>query len=163
MPAKAIKLRCVTCNELKRVEEFGWSKKNRAPTKSCKKCWTDPSKNRQIIGGETTEEMLLYYAPIRRLMVEINEAQADAIANDLPVDRPIAALGDVFVGEMTEEVYKAIVQALIRKASSGDTRAAELLLKERNARAGDPTPKDVEESWEDLFKVDPLKPGMDTE
>ncbi len=34
---------------------------------------------------------------------------------------------------------------------------------ERHRRLGEPTPGSVEESFEELFKLSPLKPGMDTE
>jgi hypothetical protein len=160
--ASPIKQLCPGCNKTLPVENFGWSRKKSRPTKYCKACHGDPSISRRM-NNESTAEMILYYSPIRSLMEHINEAQAEAVKNGLAVDRPIPSLGDVWVGEMTEEAYRAIVKALIKKAESGDVNASKLLLEERHRRLGEPTPGSVEESFEELFKLSPLKPGMDTE
>jgi hypothetical protein len=160
---ETVKIKCRACGVPKRPEEFGWSVKKRRPTKTCVECWTTPTTARTMRANETTEELLLYWTHIRGLMTEIAKAQKEALDEGLPVDRPIAALGDIWVGEMTEEAYRAIVQALIQKASNGDVNAAKLLLEERHRRAGEPTKEGVEEAFADLFKAAPFSTGLDSE
>lgn len=163
MSPAPIKKLCPSCQKMRRVEEFGWSKRKKRPNVYCYHCWGTPRRNRLINGSESTEELLLYYTEIRSLMINLHEAQAEALAKGLPADRQIASLGDVWVSQMTEEAYSAIVQALIDKASRGDVHAAKLLLEERHRRAGEPTKESVEQSFEGLFNVDPLTPNLDTD
>lgn len=159
--AKPIKKLCPSCQKMKHMDEYAWSKRRNRPNIYCRACWDKPYP-RLSSASESTTELSLLYSPIRSLMQHINEAQAEAAAKGLPVDRPIASLGDVWVGEMTQEAYRAIVQALIRKAESGDVNAAKLLLEERHRRLGEPTPESVEESFADLLKIAPLTPGLDS-
>ena len=164
MRDESVKLTCKICGKTKRVEEFGWSKRRQRPTKTCKKCWTDPRTARVLAGHDSTEELLLYYADIRSLMTEIHKARADTIKDGLPLEREVAtSYGEIFMSEMTEEAYRAIIQALKRKAEQGDVKAAEMLLKERQARLGDPSPESVQDAFEELFRADPLTTGLDSE
>lgn len=156
------KQKCRDCGKVKPVREFGWSKKYRRPTKTCKLCWARPQAARSQQIHVETQELLLYYTDIRERMIILNEAQADAAADGLPVDRPIQSLADVWVGEVTEEVYRLILLALIEKAKAGDVNATKLLLEERHRRAGEPTAETVADSYEDLFKLDPLTVNRDT-
>lgn len=156
------KQRCRLCGKVKVIREFGWSKKYRRPTKTCKACWTKPQSERSQSPHIDSTELVLYYTDIRERMIILNEAQAEAAADGLPVDRPIQSLADVWVGEMTEEVCRLILLALIEKAKNGDVNATKLLLEERHRRAGEPTAASVEETFDDLFKLDPLTTGRDT-
>lgn len=158
-----LKQKCRACSKLKRIEEFGWSRHRGRPTKTCIACQNDPSMARKMMGSESTRELVLYYSHVRSMMEDLNAAQAERISKGLPVDRPLKNLGDVWVSELTEEAYREIVQALIRKASNGDVNASKLLLEERHRRAGEPTSESVQESFEELFKIDPLTPNMDSE
>lgn len=162
MPDDPVKQRCRDCGKVKEIRAFGWSKKYRRPTKTCKLCWERPQSERSQSPHIDSNELVLYYTDIRERMIILNEAQAEAAAEGLPVDRPISSLADVWVGEMTEEVYRLILLALIEKAKAGDVNATKLLLEERHRRAGEPTAASVEESFDDLFKLDPLTTGRDT-
>jgi hypothetical protein len=142
--------RCRGCGDTKPITAFGWSSKRHRPTKICKACWGGPQMARST-GKETVDELTLYYSHIRSLVEEINSELADG-----------KTMSDVWLREMTEEAYTAIVRALITKASSGDVNASKLLLEERHRRAGEPTQESTAESFEALFNLDPLAPGMDT-
>lgn len=142
---------CLICGKTKPASDFGWSKRKKRPTKACKMCWGEAGMARSH-GNESTEELLLYYAHIRRLVEEINTEIASG-----------KTIADIWVAQMTEEAYTSIVQALIGKASAGDVNAAKLLLEERHRRLGEPTPDSTAESFELLFKTDPLTPNLDTE
>lgn len=155
--AEQVKQRCIVCGKTKEIQFFGWSRKKRRPTKTCQLCWSHPSLK------DSTDELVLYYSRIRGLMEELAKAQVAALNDGKPLNRKIASsLGEVFVDEVTEEVYRSIIRALIAKAESGDTRATELLLAERHRRAGEPSPGSVEASFEELFKLAPLTPNLDT-
>jgi hypothetical protein len=159
-PAKKL---CPGCGKNKALDQFGWARRKRQPTKFCKACWTNPREARNIMGRESAKELVLFYTPIRELMRMINDDQERAQAEGDAVDHPIASLDDIWLGEMTEEVYRAILKALIKKASQGDQRAAELLFKERARRFGGEDAPSDEEGFEELFSIDPLTPGLDSE
>jgi hypothetical protein len=160
---EAVTKQCPNCKRVKRVDEFGWSRRKNRPTRYCKACWNEPTHAREIGGSESAKELMLYYADLRYLMEKIAETVAEAAKDGGPLDRPIASLGDVWLSEMTEEAYRGIIQALIRKAQSGDAVAAKLLLEERHRRLGEPTPESVESAFEQLFSLDPLTLGLDSE
>lgn len=158
-----VKQACRICGKLKRVEDFGWSKRRHRPTRTCKACWSDPRTARGALSRDTTEELILYYSDIRSLMTEIHKARAETVKEGLPLEREVAtSYGEIFMSEMTEEAYRSIIQALKRKAGEGDVRATALLLEERHRRLGDPTPESVQDAFEELFKLSPLTPGMDS-
>lgn len=160
---QVIRKKCPSCEKIKRIEEFGWSRRKQRPTKNCKACWRDPAKARSIVGDETGAELALYYTDLRSMMMTLNEQAAAAAADGEPFERQIPTLADVWVSEMTEEVYRGIIKALIARADNGDVNASKLLLEERARRLGDPTAQSVQESFEELFKLDPLATGHDTE
>lgn len=160
MPAP-VKKKCRGCLKEKPIDEFGYSRRKRQPTATCKQCWGDV--RGRVMHGESTDELTLYYADVHYLMEKIHETQAEAASDGGTIDRPIASLGDVWLSEMTEDAYRSIIQALIRKAATGDAVAAKLLLEERHRRLGEPSGENVEAAFEALFKIDPLTANLDTE
>lgn len=160
MPVPVKKL-CRGCGKEKPIDEFGYSKRKARPTATCKTCWGDI--RGRVMHGESTDQMTLYYADLHYMMEKIHETQAEAAADGGSIDRPIASLGDVWLSEMTEDAYRSIIQALIRKAATGDAVAAKLLLEERHRRLGEPSSDSVESAFEQLFKIDPLTANLDSE
>jgi nucleotide-binding universal stress UspA family protein len=154
--------RCRACNKVKPVEAFGWVARKARPTRTCRACWKDPASARRMAGLESTEELLLYYPHVRSLVEDLNRHLAESLAEGKPVERKMPQLGEIFFSEVTEEAYRTIVRALIAKAEQGDVRATELLLEERQRRLGEPTPESVQETFEELFKLDPLAANRDT-
>lgn len=162
--ADALTMKCRACGKVKRLDEFGWSKRRARPTKSCKACWSDAARiDESFRGKESTAELLLYYAEIRSLMEQIAHTQAEAAKDGESIDRPVSSLADVWLSEMSEEAYRAILQALIAKAKGGDVYASKLLLEERHRRLGEPSKDSVEAAYEELFAVAPLSTGLDSE
>lgn len=160
---EAVKKKCPGCGKLKRIDEFGWSRRRNRPTRNCKMCWKNPFLAREMGGSESAKELVLYYADIRYLMERIADTQAEAAKDGGSIDRPVANFSDIWLSEMTEEAYRGIIRALISKAQQGDAIASKLLLEERHRRLGEPTSSSVEAAFEQLFSLDPLTLGLDSE
>ena len=161
MKTEPVKLRCRSCQKIKFADEFGWSNKRNRPTRTCVSCWVVRSDQQR---SAATDELANYYAEIRSLMVTINEERAAAAQTGEPLsEREVQSLGDIFLGVLTEDVYRDIVEALSRKAKTGDVNATKLLLEERARILGDTSKADVDESFASLFNIDPLSIGLDSE